>query len=74
VFTSEGRAATWFSNSCAALWAALQCPLSTAEEMASSCELSVLDWPEESSPLWPPQATTNATAKPRLPARAAREP
>ncbi|MDQ6835798.1 MAG: hypothetical protein M3016_06380 [Actinomycetota bacterium] len=73
-FTLEGRAATSLLKACAALSAAPHWPAETAEDTALSWALRLLAWLESSRPFWPPQATTNATAKPRPPARNAREP
>lgn len=68
----DGRAATWLWNAWAAPRAPPQRPAPTAEETALSLELRLSACGPESSPVPPPQATTKATAKPRLPARNAR--
>jgi hypothetical protein len=73
VFTDAGSAATSLLNDCAALRAAPHCPDATAEEIEFSWALRLAAWLALSRPFWPPQATTKATAKPRLPARNARE-
>ncbi len=68
----EGSAATELWNACAAPRALSQRPALTAEESELSCALRPPACWLESSPVVPPQATTKATAKPRLPARNAR--
>jgi hypothetical protein len=74
VLTLAGRAATSLLNACAAVRALPQLPADTADETEFSWALRLLAWLESSSPFWPPQATTKATAKPRPPAKNAREP
>ena len=56
------------------VWARLQEPALTAEEIAFSWEAMVALWSPVSSPLLLPQATTKAAANPSPPARNAREP
>jgi hypothetical protein len=70
--TVDGRAATWLWNDAAAPRAVPHCPAVTAEETELSRALrSAACW-LESRPAPLPQATTKATANPRLPARNAR--
>ncbi len=74
VLTLDPSAPTSFENCCAAPAAPEQSPAEIADEIELSWALRLLAWFEESRPLPPPQATTNAIAKPRLPARNARDP
>ena len=74
VLTVEGRLATEFENERAAAWAPLHWNEATAEERVFSWLLRSAAWFPDSSPLPPPQATTNDTAKPSPPARNARDP
>jgi hypothetical protein len=74
VLTLRGSCPMRFENRCAATAACAHRPARTAEEIAASWVWSALAWPPESRPLLPPQATTNAAAKPRLAARSARAP
>lgn len=74
VLTVAGRPATSLFSASEAVRAVAQLPDATADEIEFSWALSWLLWLESSSPFWPPQATTKATAKPRPPARNAREP
>lgn len=67
------RAPTWLENCCAAEAAPEQSPAAIADETALSCWLRLPAWLADSSPLPLPQATTNATVKPRAPAKNARE-
>jgi hypothetical protein len=74
VLTVDGRLATESANEWAADWALAHCREATAEESVSSWLLRSAAWFEDSSPLPPPQATTNATAKPSPPATNDRDP
>ena len=74
VLTVDGRFFTWLLNACAALVAAPHCPAATAEETEPSWSFRLLAWLLVSRVLPPPQATRKETAKPRPPARNAREP
>ncbi len=72
VFTVEGR---WLIASLSEVTALAAAPQSwelTAEETAPSWALRLEAWSPESRPLEPPQATANAAANPRPPARNAR--
>jgi hypothetical protein len=71
--TEGGSDPTLLLNASAALVAARQLPELTAAEAASSWLERVLLCSPESRPPEPPQATTKAAAKPRPPARNARE-
>jgi cytochrome c biogenesis protein CcdA len=74
VLTVVGRLATEFANERAAASAPPHCPEATAEESVFSLLFRSAAWFADSSPLPPPQATTNDTAKPSPPARNARDP
>lgn len=74
VLTVAGSPATWLLSDSAALRAVGQLPDEMAEEIESSWALRLPACWLESSPVLPPQATTKATAKPRLPAKNARDP
>ena len=70
----EGRLATEAENERAAAAAAPHRPEVTAAESVFSWLFRSAAWFADSSPLPPPQATTNDTAKPSPPARNARDP
>jgi hypothetical protein len=71
--TVAGRLATCAARPRVALRTVLQSPALSAEEIRFSSFCSPLAWSPVSSPEpLPPQPATNATAKPRLPARSAR--
>jgi hypothetical protein len=74
VLTEEGRLVTALVRAAAALLACPQLWASIALETESSWLLRLLAWSDESRPLLLPQATANAAANPRPPARNAREP
>jgi hypothetical protein len=70
--TEGGRLATAFAKLDAAVPAAPHWPAPTAAETESSWLFRVFAWSLESRPEPPPQATSNATAKPSPAARSAR--
>jgi hypothetical protein len=74
VLTVAGRLVTALVRAAEALFAWAQSWASTALETESSWLLRLLLWSAESSPWLLPQATANAAANPRPPARNAREP
>jgi hypothetical protein len=74
VLTVVGRFSTSLLKARAALVAGPHWPDWTAVEIDASWSFRLLAWSPVSRPLLPPQATTNETAKPRPPARNAREP
>jgi hypothetical protein len=74
VLIVEGRLVTALVSAADALLACAQLWASTACETESSWLVRLLFWSAESSPFVLPQATANAAANPRPPARNAREP
>ncbi|MGH2871577.1 MAG: hypothetical protein ACRDL5_03835 [Solirubrobacteraceae bacterium] len=72
--TVPGRSLTSLVSVAAACWAWAHWPAATAAEIECSWPARLADCPAESRPLLLPQATTNAAANPRPPARNAREP